>query len=58
MGRFGVWGHCDNCDQDTWVVAWERDELDEVETWICGGGCDPDDLIDDDELAAEGGASA
>lgn len=46
MGKFGVWGFCDNCRQDTWVVGWEYDEFDEPETYICGGGCDEDDLYD------------
>ena len=39
MGRFGGWGYCDRCHRDTWVVAWERDYMDEPETFICGGEC-------------------
>jgi hypothetical protein len=46
MGRFGVWGQCDVCGEDSWVVPWERDYLDEPISWVCGGGCDEETSSD------------
>lgn len=36
---FGVWGFCEYCQHDAWVVVVERDWMDEPVTEACGGGC-------------------
>lgn len=52
---FGVWGFCDSCQHESWVVVVERDWMDEPVSEACGGGCrncadcDDMDAWDDEE---------